>query len=279
MAELTHVQTKHHRVLVDRGEGVHVLEMSVKGSEAGPCLVMVHGTGGPGYGDTRWRLRFARRAAEQGFRVFLFDSRGTGYSDGELQDWTVSKFVDDTEMVLKWARQRRNVDPLRVGLFGFSLGSAVSVLVGAKRSRWVKAVVAYTLPCNLDPLYLWYFERLVPGSLDDFNTQERVWLAPFNDYFKKSFLDDLKNHDVLEAAAKLVCPVLLIQVREDKHIAGWVSSQAFERLAGPKERLYLDQGTHTIHLGFDSKGSPTGWNREQEEEITRITLRWFSEGL
>jgi pimeloyl-ACP methyl ester carboxylesterase len=279
MTEPTQIQTRHHRVNVRQGEGVHVLEMFNGESGAGPCLLAVHGTGGPGYGDTRWRLRLARRAAQRGFRVFLFDSRGTGYSDGELQDWTVSKFLDDTDKVLKWARRRRYVDPVRVGLFGFSLGSSISVLVGARRPGWVKALVAYTLPCDLDPLYLWYFERLVPGSLDEFNTRERVWMAPFNDYFKKSFLDDLKNHDVLKAAAKLTCPVLLIQVRHDKHIAAWVSNQAFEKLAGPKERLYLDQGTHTIHLGFDSTGSPTGWNAEQEEEIISNALSWFSEKL
>lgn len=269
---------KHYRVPVADGEAVHLVEISLPDSKSAPAIISIHGTGGPGYGDRRWRLKLGHNAASMGLRLFLFDSRGTGYSEGDFEDWTVSRFVEDTTRVLEFVRLQPNVDKDRIGLFGFSLGSAVAVLAASRHPDWVKALVVYTLPCDMDRGFLWYFERFVPRSLDSFYNAGRAWLPPLGNYLKRSFLDDLKNHDVKRDIANLKMPLFLIQPDKDDQVPAWVSLQAYNLKPLPKELLEIN-GTHTMHTGFDDKGQPSGWNQDQERQVIEASLAWLKQNL
>jgi len=187
----------HHGVRVNYTESIHLAEFSTERTGDRPAIIAVHGTGDPGYGDRRWRLRFGRRAAAEGFRFYLFDSRGTGYSDGEFEDWTVSRFVEDATRALEFVREQPNVDADRVAVLGFSLGSAVVVLVAHQHSSWIRSLLVYTLPCDMDRGFPWYFERFAPRSLDSFyGNKGRVWLPPLGQYLERSFLLRKKNQPI-----------------------------------------------------------------------------------
>ncbi len=152
----------------------------------------------------------------------------------------------------------------------------MSVLVAGTRPSWVKSLVVYTLPCDLSG-YLWYFERFAPRSLDRFYTDGKAWLPGLGDYLKRSFLDDLFNHNIKREIARLRIPMLLIQPDNDDEVPKWCSDQAYELKPEPKN-YFLIKGTHTMHLR-DASGGPTGWNFEQEEEVTGKTLEWFKTTL
>ncbi len=274
----TRAQILHHRIPSLKGEEVHVVELRPPRAGEFPALISIHGTGGPGYGDRRWRLRLGRKAVAEGFRFFIFDSRGTGYSDGDFENWTVSGFVEDASTVLEWVRKQPGVDSTRIGLFGFSLGSAVAVLVASRSQRWIKAIIVYTLPCDMDRGFLWYFERFVPGSLDRFYSNGRAWLPPLGEYLNRTFLDDLAKHDVKQRIATLQTPMLLIQPDKDDQVPEWVSRQAYVLKPRPKTFLKI-KGTHTMHSGFDNAGHPTGWNNKQERQVIDTSLRWFKRNL
>ena len=266
---------RHHRIPVSEVESVHAVQVFVEESPTKPAIVSVHGTGGPGFGDTQWRLRLAKRAAREGFHFFIFDSRGCGYSDGEFENWTVSKFVEDTKSVINYVSNLHAVETPRIGLLGFSLGSAVCVLAASGHPDQLKALVVYTLPFDLDRNFLWYLERFVPRSLDKFHeTKEgKVWLPPLGNYLKMSFLDDLRNHDVRKAIAALNMPMLLIQPTLDDQVPRWVSSQAYELKPEPKQWMDIE-GTHSMTMRDKS-----GWNYTQEEIVTETVIQWMKEKL
>ena len=100
------------------------------------AVVLVHGFAG-----NRAQLLFeARTLAGAGFGVLLFDLRAHGESDGERVTWGDGERRDVTA-ALDFVSARPDVDPARLGLFGFSMGGSTSLLVASTDAR-VKAVAA-----------------------------------------------------------------------------------------------------------------------------------------
>nr|WP_246357238.1 alpha/beta fold hydrolase [Pyxidicoccus fallax] len=100
------------------------------------AVVLVHGFTG-----NRAQLLFeARVLARGGHGVLLFDLRAHGDSDGDKVTWG-DRERRDVLAALDFVSARPDVDPARVGLFGFSMGGTTSLLVANADTR-VKAVAA-----------------------------------------------------------------------------------------------------------------------------------------
>jgi dipeptidyl aminopeptidase/acylaminoacyl peptidase len=100
------------------------------------AVVLVHG-----FADNRAQLLFeARVLARGGYGVLLFDLRAHGESGGDQVTWGDGERRDVTA-ALDFVSARPDVDPARVGLFGFSMGGTTSLLVASEDAR-VKAVAA-----------------------------------------------------------------------------------------------------------------------------------------
>ncbi|MCE9668588.1 alpha/beta fold hydrolase [Myxococcus stipitatus] len=84
-------------------------------------------------------LAEARVLRDAGYGVLLFDLRAHGESQGETSTWGDKERLD-VRAALDFARARPDVDPERVALVGFSIGSAAVAEVAAKDAR-VRAVV------------------------------------------------------------------------------------------------------------------------------------------
>ncbi|WP_371745611.1 alpha/beta hydrolase [Myxococcus sp. CA033] len=100
------------------------------------AVVLVHG-----FADNRAQLLFEARAlARAGYGVLLFDLRAHGESGGDRVTWGDGERRDVTA-ALDFVSKRQDVDPARLGLFGFSMGGTTALLVAETDAR-VKAVVA-----------------------------------------------------------------------------------------------------------------------------------------
>ena len=97
------------------------------GDESSPHLIFVHGIGSVRSGDNAVEL--AARLVEQGYNMLLFDLRGHGSSGGDtvsggyFERWDVLGAFDYLV--------ERGIDPGRIGLMGFSMGAATSILAAA----------------------------------------------------------------------------------------------------------------------------------------------------
>lgn len=105
----------------------------------GPALVLGHGLGG----TKELRLDvFADEFNQLGYTVLVFDYRFNGGSTGQpraLVSWTEQQ--KDWHAAIAWLRERPNVDPERVGIFGTSFGGGHVISVAAKDHR-LKAVIS-----------------------------------------------------------------------------------------------------------------------------------------
>ncbi len=104
-----------------------------------PCIIMAHGLGGTRNAGLQ---PYARRFAEAGFDVLLFDYRHFGDSDGQPRQLiSIHRQLQDWAAAIEFCRQQPEVDPDRIGLWGTSF-SGGHVLVAAARDGRVAAVSA-----------------------------------------------------------------------------------------------------------------------------------------
>lgn len=103
--------------------------LKLRNPRGAPCIVMAHGLGGTraaGLGP------FAKRFAEAGFAVLVFDYRGFGASEGHpRQVVEVRMQLDDWAAAISHARGLKDIDPQRVALWGssFSGGTVIAAAV------------------------------------------------------------------------------------------------------------------------------------------------------
>ena len=84
------------------------------------------------------RSREARMLIRHGYGVLLLDPRGQGSSDGDTVRWAGDR---DLLAAAEYLRRRPDVDPGRIGGFGFSIGGEM-LLEAAAQSTTLKAIVS-----------------------------------------------------------------------------------------------------------------------------------------
>jgi pimeloyl-ACP methyl ester carboxylesterase len=70
--------------------------------------------------------------ADAGYLVVRYDRRGVGQSGGRPENATLEDYRDDLLEVIKWVRQRKDVDPDRVAVVGYADGGAIAMLAAQK---------------------------------------------------------------------------------------------------------------------------------------------------
>lgn len=122
----------------------HAVSIDVYQPEAGgtfPAVIGLHGSGGlhTSFGDP------ARMLAANGFAVFVphyFERTETGWANDPTIRREFPTWMRTVRDAITYATGQRGVDPLRVGLLGFSLGGYLALSVASLDER-VKAVVEY----------------------------------------------------------------------------------------------------------------------------------------
>lgn len=93
-----------------------------------PSVLLLHGFTGNRLESHRNFVLFARLLASRGIACLRFDFRGSGESQGDFSEMTVSREVEDAEAAAEYLRRQPNIDPERVMLLGFSMGAMVASL-------------------------------------------------------------------------------------------------------------------------------------------------------
>ncbi len=96
-----------------------------------PAVLMLHGYGSSAdeVGDMYGRL--AEALAALGVGSLRIDFAGMGASPASTLDYTYGSMIGDASKALDWLSTQESVDPARIGVQGFSLGSLIGAhLVG-----------------------------------------------------------------------------------------------------------------------------------------------------
>lgn len=180
----------YERVLFASADGLQLSGWFFPSGKPGPGIVLCHGfqTG------RREALPVALGLRERGYNTLVFDFRAHGESEGR---WTSCGFLEtrDLEGAVRYLQGRPEVVGHRVGVVGFSMGAAVSILTAARMPE-IAAVVAdspfatlrgvlasgfrviFRLPAfPLANVSLWFAEKLVGVCADEIRPVDYVALV------------------------------------------------------------------------------------------------------
>ena len=187
----------------------------------------------------------ARELANQGIGVLRFDFTGLGTSDGDFSDTNFSTNLADLTSAASWLNEQYGGPNL---LVGHSLGGA-AVIAAARNIPTVKAVATIGAPSEAG-----HVVHNFGPKLDEIEAEgeAEVVLAgrPFT--IKKQFIDDVAAADVLDAAANLNQPLLVMHAPTDQTVGIENASKLFVTAKHPKSFVSLDTADHLLTKGDDA---------------------------
>ena len=167
-----------------------------------------------------------------GVARLTFDGPGQGESVTRGLWVTATNFVDAGRAVVEWLRQRREIDPARIGVSGVSFGSFWATQVAASVDGLIGAAVMLVVHES--------------GMHDVFESVSPTFKSRF--MYMSGYPDDEAGFDTLArtmsldaTAADVRCPFMVVAGEEDDLSPIESTWQLLRRVSGPK-RLLLYQG-------------------------------------
>jgi uncharacterized protein len=189
------------------------------------AVILIHGAGG----NRASLLGEARALAAQGFGVLSYDLPGHGNSDGEVH-WSEGERAS-LRAAFAWLSSRSDVDPNRIGAFGFSLGGYVLAQVAAVEPK-LRALVFAGTPS--DPVAQ---VRAEQGNYWLLSELPALWVL------RRGGLDlDVRAVDFMPKLGQR--PVLLVAGGLDGTVPKFMADELYGALSGPKELYVLPLAGH-----------------------------------
>jgi len=200
--------------------------------EKRPVIIVSHGLGASKSDFTDFSAELTRR----GYHVLLYDFRGLGESQGRR---TSLGYLEQKDLLaaIDYIRQREDVHKDRIGLYGFSMGAAVSIMTAARHKN-VRAVVSdssYTSLKEEGIHVLRSFYRLPAFPFETFLT----WA------YRLFFYTDVDDVSPLVKIADMSpIPVFLIGGERDQMMPASFAKRLFERAGEPKSLWIVPDARH-----------------------------------
>ncbi|WP_055077456.1 alpha/beta hydrolase [Pseudanabaena sp. 'Roaring Creek'] len=171
------------------------------------AVILMHGEGG----NRTAMLSHIAMLAQQGYGVLICDRRAHGASSGSQRSWGWLEVTDIAPM-LTYVQRQPDVDPQRIGVFGFSMGAQIA-LRAATQYPAIHAVVADgATPATVGDLF-------PPVTVTEWPRSAIDWLDNwFVDRFLERALHIPLPRSVVEALAhRPAIPLLLIATGQTGH--------------------------------------------------------------
>ncbi len=215
--------------------GTTILRGWYSPSSNGAAVILVHG-----YGGNRTAVwPEARALVARGYGALLFDLQAHGESGGDVVTFGDQE-RDNVLAALDLVAARPEVDPARVGVFGFSMGGWAATAVAARDPR-VRALVLAGVTSS--------FEE---QELDGLGSLSALALAGQRWEFRRAGVDLAAARPVDFIGAIAPRPVLLLRGSLDTTVpAKWVDA-LFAAAREPKELWTLEGAGHGGY--FEARG-------------------------
>lgn len=184
-------------------------------------------------------VAMSRALAHGGLAALRFDFAGSGDSAGTFAEISYSRQVDDLRAAVGYLA-RQGVS--RLGLIGSSMGGSVALLYAGGEVRAPVAGLA-TIAAPADPFEI-VRQFATPEELAAW--EERGFTEYHGRRFNRALLDDIRKLDILRAAARIPCPVLVIHGDADPTVPVRQAHRLHDALGGRKELLILPGADHRL---------------------------------
>jgi len=212
------------------------------GGKVHPALCICHGipAAPPDPTDKGYTL-LARRFCYAGFVTLIFNFRGTGKSQGNLD---ILGWSRDLRAALDFLYSLEETDKARICLLGFSGGAAVSVYVAAHDPR-VSSVVTCACPADFRSLpqretpldTIQRFRQIGAIRDKDFPPSIEEWQRGFETISPINWVDKISPR-----------PLLLVHGDADELIPPEHARRLYQKAKEPKELKIIPGAKHKMRL-------------------------------
>lgn len=245
-----------------RGQKLYGVLHLPRGGVKTPIVIMVHGFTDDKTGDNRLFVKFAREVAPRGIAVLRFDFAGSGDSEGDFAEITLSSEIEDLRSAIDFVSSLPEIDTNFITLLGYSLGGAVSIYTASVDQR-INAFIGWAPVSHLEAT----FQRIL--GKEAFQLAGNFGKAACRNgdkqfYLQRDFFFDLQNlNPQLDISKISPRPTLLIQGLSDEKVPPTETEILFESAKNPKEIHFIRGAGHTFAFF--------------EKELFRITLKKLEE--
>ncbi len=235
------MEIKEIRLKVDGLELVGELHIP-SGDKVHPVLCICHGIpAGPPNPSDKGYILLAQRFCYAGFITLIFNFRGTGRSEGNLD---ILGWSRDLQAALDFLYNLKEADKSRFCLLGFSGGAAVSVYTAAHDPR-VSTVVTCACPADFHSLSqretpldtIQRFRQIGAIRDKDFPPSIEEWQKGFETVSPIKWIDKISPR-----------PLLLVHGDADELIPLEKAYKLFQKARDPKELEIVPGAKHKIRL-------------------------------
>jgi uncharacterized protein len=243
-----------HGGLVLRGM-LHIPE-GVKGKV--PIICIFHGFTGDKMEPHFIFVKLSRLLEAKGIASIRFDFSGSGESDGEFVDMTISKELEEANLILDYAKGLEFVDVDRISLLGLSMGGAVASMLAGERKSEVRALCLWAPAGNMGELAMKRKNENYDENMSKLGYYDLGGLL-----LGEKFLEDILKIDIFGKASGYENNILILHGDKDQSVP-YSISEKYLNLYGAKAVL------HTI-VGGDHTFNRKKW----EDEVLAYTLEFF----
>jgi len=219
-----------------------VLHSPEEQKDKSPAVIICHGFRGDKNGSGR-AGELAETLCRMGMIVLRFDFSGTGESEGDFADITLSGYITDLTGAVDYAG---SLTGGRIFVLGRSFGGTTAICQAAGDPR-VAAVCAWAAPADLEETFLRPARPLLESNDEVFEIPGDG--SPY--LLKRGFFEDLCGYDVMAAAALVSpSPLFIVHGTADKTVPFTQGKQLYEAAREPKKKLFVKDGDHSFLVHY-----------------------------
>ena len=215
-----------------------------------PIVCLFHGFTGNKIGPHFISVKLSRLLEKAGIASVRFDFGGSGESDGEFFDMTISKELMDAKAILAFVKSLDFVDGDKIGIVGFSMGSVIGSILADDCRDEIKSLCLWAPARNMKQIYLARnfemcdFSEISEEEKKEVFTQGYKYISGLT--LSTEFLNDLECLDLLRRATTYKKNVLILHGEKDTAVPLF-NSEYYLKAYGNRAKLHVIKGAdHTF---------------------------------
>jgi pimeloyl-ACP methyl ester carboxylesterase len=227
-----------------------------------PMAIIFHGFTGNKMEPHFIFVKLSRLLEKKGIASVRFDFGGSGESDGDFVDMTLSKELEDAKAILAFVKTLDFADRDRIALVGLSMGGVVASMLAGDYKEDIKTLCLWAPAGNMKDIPLnGKFEAEI----------EEAYRTGFFDIgglaLGVDFINDLKSLDLFAKASHYNKKVLLLHGNQDQTVP-LGTSELYQEIYGDRAEVHIiDGGDHTFN------------QLKQENEVLNFTAEFLEKEL
>jgi fermentation-respiration switch protein FrsA (DUF1100 family) len=218
-----------------------------------PAVCICHGIparrpepGERGYAD------LAERVCGEGFATLIFNFRGTGASEGDID---LPGWMRDLKSAIGYLETDPGVDPKRLNLLGFSAGAAVSICTATTDKR-----IAALAGCACPAVFNMYSRSQEVESL--ISRFREIGIIRNSAYppSAKEWLDGFRAVSAIDCVAGIAPrPLLLVHGAQDEMVSVGDARRLYGRAGEPKKLIIIEEVGHRLRQSPPAMKAVIDW--------------------